>query len=57
MVSTAGSLLPGVVGVSPFQSCAGENHVVLHTVYCSKFNSLGIKGAYYIRCSVNTKQK
>lgn len=40
----AGSLLPGVAGVAPYQSCARENHVISHTVYCSKFNSPGIVG-------------
>lgn len=36
MVNVAGSLLPGVVGVSPFQC---------YTVYCSKFNCFGMVGS------------
>lgn len=35
---------PRCGSVSPFQICARENNVILCTVYCSKFDCLGIIG-------------
>lgn len=55
MVSIAGSLLPGVVRVSPFQICARENNVILRTVYCSKFDCLGIIG-YVLHKTISKRQ-